>query len=125
VIAPRVLDEQALEELDPSAAASELLGLGGLRKRFEVVHEQRYGYSDEHAPVELVNVRVSAWGARPTLALHSASAHDATRPQARLVRFAGEWVSCAVLHGEPVPGSALHGPAVFALAEATLLVPPG
>src|SRR5204862_1867100 len=33
-----------------------------LREAFAEAHEQRYGYRDADADVELVNIRVSAWG---------------------------------------------------------------
>ncbi len=39
-----------------------------LRESFAAAHEQRYGYRDRAAEVELVNVRVSVWGAAPALA---------------------------------------------------------
>ncbi len=39
-----------------------------LREAFEAEHEQRYGYRDANAEVELVNVRVSAIGSRPAAA---------------------------------------------------------
>ncbi len=66
-----------------------------LRASFEDLHEQRYGYRDEGAPVELVTVRVSAWGAAASIAL------------------SGEGV-------EP-----LDGPAVVSLPGSTLYVAPG
>ena len=39
--------------------------------------------------------------------------------------FAGEAVGSLVFGGEPPPGTAIEGPALWALPEATLLVPPG
>jgi N-methylhydantoinase A len=72
-----------------------------LREGFAAAHEQRYGYREDAGDVELVNVRVSVWGAAPEL----------------LVR------------GEPgedlAPGTALAGPAVCALGDSTLFVPDG
>jgi N-methylhydantoinase A len=66
------------------------------RRAFEEAHEQRYGYADPHAEVELVTVRV-------TVAL------PGTEP-------------AAVARMEPVSQS---GPATVALDEATLVVPRG
>ena len=69
-----------------------------LRECFAAAHEQRYGYRDAAAAVELVNVRVSVWGAAPELAVR-AGEHDAFAPGARIV-----------------------GPAVCAPPESTLFV---
>ncbi|MGC8781847.1 MAG: hydantoinase/oxoprolinase family protein, partial [Anaerolineae bacterium] len=44
-----------VESYDPAEAA----------RRFHAAHEQRYGYARPDAPVELVNVRVTAAGVRP------------------------------------------------------------
>ena len=63
-------------------------------------HEQRYGYRDDGVEVELVTIRVSAWGAAPRLRLASAE-------------------------GEPAPGTAIEGPTVCALPGSTLYVPDG
>jgi N-methylhydantoinase A len=72
-----------------------------LRESFAAAHEQRYGYRDAAAAVELVNVRVSVWGSAPELDVR-AGEHDAFAPGARVV-----------------------GPAVCALPESTLFVPHG
>jgi N-methylhydantoinase A len=91
---------------------------------FEEAHEQRYGYRDTEAEVELVNVRVSAFGARPALSLEGALVEPPPRASTRVV-FDGEWVETELWDGEPPVGSRVRGPALFALAESTLLVPPG
>ena len=39
--------------------------------------------------------------------------------------FAGEALAARVIRGEPAPGTAIEGPALCALPESTLLVPPG
>ncbi len=67
-----------------------------LAERFATVHEQRYGYRDDGTPIELVTIRVSVWGAAPTLGLRGDGG-----------------------------GERIVGPAVRALPEATLYVPPG
>ncbi len=71
-----------------------------LREAFARAHEQRYGYRDDGVEVELVTIRVSAWGAAPRLRL-------------------------AALDGEPAPGTAIEGPAVCSLQGSTLYVPAG
>jgi N-methylhydantoinase A len=68
-----------------------------LREAFERSHEQRYGYRDPEQELELVTVRVSAFGPTPM------------PPRAAAAE----------------PGPALTGPAVLALPESTVLVPAG
>ena len=71
-----------------------------LREAFAQVHEQRYGYRDDGVEVELVTIRVSAWGAAPRLRL-----------------AAGD--------GQPAPGTAIEGPTVCSLPGSTLYAPAG
>jgi N-methylhydantoinase A len=71
-----------------------------LREAFAQAHEQRYGYRDDGVGVELVTIRVSAWGAAPRLRLAS-------------------------VEGEPAPGTSIEGPTVRSLSGSTLYVPHG
>jgi N-methylhydantoinase A len=90
---------------------------------FEAAHEQRYGYRDERAEVELVNIRVSAIGAQPALRLKV----EKTEPPVRActpVVFDGETVEAELWQGELPGGMHVRGPALCALPHATLLVPP-
>jgi N-methylhydantoinase A len=95
-----------------------------LREAFERAHEQRYGYRDTDAEVELVTIRVSAIGRRPPLSLAGAAAHPARRAQTEVV-FDGAQMRAELWRGELAPGTRLQGPAVCALPESTLLVAPG
>jgi N-methylhydantoinase A len=95
-----------------------------LSEAFAAAHEQRYGYRDDDAPVELVNVRVSVWGPAPRLRPQADTAAEPERSSAQVV-FAGEALQASVLRGELAPGTEVRGPALCALGEATLLVPPG
>jgi N-methylhydantoinase A len=95
-----------------------------LHEAFAQAHELRYGYRDDSAAIELVNMRVSVWGASPRLRprAQAASAVDAdTRP----IVFNGEALAASILRGELAPGTRIHGPALCALPQATLLVAPG
>ncbi len=114
------VDEHAGEgdRAGPPLSASEL------REQFDEAHEARYGYRDEHAEIELVNLRASAWGRAPVLEPAAGRAGPATRGRGEIV-FAGSRVEASVVRGEPEPGERLEGPALCALPEATLLVPPG
>jgi N-methylhydantoinase A len=91
-----------------------------LRSAFDRAHEERYGYADPEAELELVTVRVAAAlpGAEPPPA-EPARAEDRG---ARGARFGEEVLEARVLG----PGEAdLDGPAIFELPGATLVVPPG
>jgi N-methylhydantoinase A len=91
-----------------------------LRSAFDRAHEERYGYSDPDAELELVTVRVAA--ALPGAEPPPAAAGPAERRGTRRALFGGAWLDTAVLG----PGEAeLDGPAIFELPGATLVVPPG
>ena len=91
-----------------------------LRTAFDRAHEERYGYSDGDAELELVTVRVAV--ALPGGEARPAAGGHANRGGNRRARFAGEWLEAQVLG----PGSAeIEGPAVFDLPGSTLVVPPG
>jgi N-methylhydantoinase A len=95
-----------------------------LRRAFDAAHEERYGYSDPDAELELVNVRVAALagGASPQLT----SAADARAVQgSRPALFGGERLQTMVVTGEPGAGAVLEGPALCELPEATVVIPPG
>jgi N-methylhydantoinase A len=96
-----------------------------LRAAFEHEHEQRYGYRDPDLELELVTLRVSATTPAPEITLTTAASAP-SRPAARRRGWiAGRELELAVLAAPPAPGSAIAGPAVLELPEATLLVPPG
>jgi N-methylhydantoinase A len=101
---------------DPDPAA--------LSEAFAAAHERRYGYRDDDAQVELVNVRVSVWGPAPALRPQADAAAEPERSSAQVV-FGGKALQARVLRGELAPGTEVRGPALCALPEATLLVPPG
>jgi len=95
-----------------------------LREGFARAHELRYGYSDDSAEVELVNLRVSVWGPPPSL---SPLAPRAAAPtlEARPIVFDGRSLEASVYRGELPAGTTITGPALCALSEATLLLAPG
>jgi N-methylhydantoinase A len=91
-----------------------------LRREFDAAHEQRYGYSDADATLELVTLRV-------TVALPGgdlAPAITGAEPSAgrREMTFDGERIEADVLRGGI---GEVRGPVVCELPEATLVVPPG
>jgi N-methylhydantoinase A len=114
------------EEIGPAAQGTRRgRGPEELREAFARAHELRYGYSDRSAEVELVNIRVSVWGAAPALRPRAKPGAGARSDERRTVILDGQPLEAAVLRGELAPGSVLRGPTLCALPDATLLVPPG
>jgi N-methylhydantoinase A/oxoprolinase/acetone carboxylase beta subunit len=91
-----------------------------LRDAFDEAHEERYGYLDPDAPLELVTVRVAA--ALPAAELPGSEAGEAEPRGSREALFDGERVRAQVVSGVP---EELTGPAIVELPEATVVVPPG
>jgi N-methylhydantoinase A/oxoprolinase/acetone carboxylase beta subunit len=94
---------------------------GELRRAFDSAHEERYGYADPDAELELVTVRVAA--ALPATELPGEPDGGEPDHARREAFFGGERVEAEVVRG--VPAEPLDGPAIVELAEATLVVPPG
>jgi N-methylhydantoinase A len=95
-----------------------------LRAAFAQAHERRYGYREDGGRVELVSIRVSALGMRPGLTLEGAAGERSPRASTRVV-FDGEWIEAELWRGELGAGARVEGPALCAMPESTLLVPPG
>jgi N-methylhydantoinase A len=91
-----------------------------LRRAFDRAHDERYGYEDPDAELELVTVRVAAAlpGAEPRPSEPAPAEHRDTRP----ARFGDEVAEARILgQGE----AEVEGPAIFELPGSTLVVPPG
>ena len=83
-------------------------------------HEERYGYSDPDATLELVTIRVAA--ALPATPPPRTAASEAPTRGVRRASFGGEWHEAGVIG----PGTAaFEGPAIVELPGSTLVVPPG
>jgi N-methylhydantoinase A len=91
-----------------------------LRHEFDAAHEQRYGYSDPKATLELVTLRVTV--ALPGGDLAPAISDAEPSADRREVIFDSERVDAEVLRGRI---GDVGGPVVCELPEATLVVPPG
>jgi len=70
-----------------------------------------------------VNMRVSVWGSSPRPRIRRAAGRS-PRPRESEIVFDGRPVAAQVLRGELAPETPLRGPALCALPESTLLVPP-
>jgi N-methylhydantoinase A len=93
---------------------------GDLRRAFDAAHEERYGYSDPDASLELVTVRVAA--ALPATELPDSPRGEHEDRGEREALFGGEPHTARVVRGVP---EELDGPAVVELPESTVVVPPG
>ena len=97
----------------------------GLAERFGAAHEERFGFRDPDAGIELVNLRLTL--AQPAAEPQPRAAEDTAdlTESVRTARFAGEALEARVIRGEPPQGLSAEGPAIFELPETTLVLPPG
>ncbi len=91
---------------------------------FARAHEERYGYSEEVGAVELVTIRVSIATGGHGLGLAAGPASKPGRDR-RVAVLDGRQTEVDWYTGELPPGSHVHGPALCALPQATLLIPAG
>ena len=105
-------------------------GLRELPRLFGARHRAVYGFADDLAAVELINLRVQAVGRVPKPA--ELAPRDTTRgqgqriPRRRSVLVDGVRREAAVYRREDLPeGSVLDGPAVVVQYDTTVFVPPG
>jgi N-methylhydantoinase A len=112
--------EVALPDGDLAAAWSTLL------ERFAADHERQYGFSLPGEPVELINLRITAFRADLPVSLGTGP-HEESASATREVWFdADRPVECAIHRRESLrPGDELEGPAVIEEADATTLAFPG
>jgi N-methylhydantoinase A len=99
--------------------------LDELREKFEVEHEDRYGYSDSQQQLELVTIRVSATVPGAEVELGDAARNESPEVTHRDATLGGQQLELKVFRGVPPLGETIKGPAVVELAESTLLVPRG
>ena len=98
-----------------------------LHDAFAAAHQERYGFTDGEADVELVTIRATAAVAGPEVGNDGAGRESAGATACagvRSARFDGRREQAAVWPGGPAPGTRVRGPAVCDLATSTLVVPP-
>ena len=101
--------------------------LGRLAAAFHHKHRQTYGHANLEEPVQLVNLRLTAIGRLPGLALSRLSATEPARRRMREVWFSETGsMPCPVLWRDGLSvGEALSGPAIIEAMDSTIVVPPG
>ena len=110
---------------------SEIGDASSLRKAFEAYYRDRFGHSDEAAPIEIVGIRVSAYAQtrKPDLArLPRGDDAASEAPGSRPVWFgaAGGWIETPVRRRAALPpGFAAEGPLIVEEYGATTVIGPG
>ncbi len=111
------------EKHDPSNEVKILV------ESFHAAHEQRFGYARTDAPVEIVNLRLTATGEtdKPpiqALPLADADTSDALTGQNPVI-FEGEVLQTNFYRREALrPGNRISGPAIVTEFSATTVIPP-
>lgn len=106
----------------------EAMSLGGIAASFHRRHLETYGHADEAGEVEVVNLRLAAYGRvpKPELRPQRGGAPGEARVESRPVCFGGRFLACPVYLRERLPaGTVLGGPAVVEEFGATTVVFPG
>jgi N-methylhydantoinase A len=111
------------------AGALDRARLMQIAEAFHDLHRRTYGHDNRSEPVQIVNVRVTAIGAIPPLAVRDAPAAPGSNAvksrRALWFRSTGE-VDAEVFDRARMPaGLAAQGPAVIESLESTILIPPG
>ena len=100
-----------------------------LLEHFHTVHEQRFGYARTDAPVEVVNLRLTATGETDKPPIQSSPLADADASGAFTgqspVIFEGEALRTDFYRREVLrPGNRIAGPAIVTEFSATTVIPP-
>ena len=99
-----------------------------LRARFHQSYFEVYGFADEAADLDILNLRATAIGVtrKPALAAPRATAPGAAAVRERRIFLDGRAMTAqAVDRAGLAPGAALAGPAIVEQYDTTVLVPPG
>ena len=111
------------EKLDPANDVEALV------KGFHAAHERRFGYARDDAPVEVVNLRLTATGETHKPPIQPLPIADADPSEAFTVQnpviFDGEARSTDFYRREALqPGNQIAGPAILTEFSATTVIPP-
>jgi N-methylhydantoinase A len=117
----------------PVPLTEDLRGIGdfgGIRARFDRLHQEHYGHSAPHEPVMMVNLRLSALARSESRLPADSSSHDSARGERgkRPVIFddrQGPLLCPIFLRDGFKAGDRLEGPAVIEESGATILLYPG
>ena len=98
-------------------------------RAFHAAHAQRFGYADERAPIEVVNLRLKAVGVssveQPGAAGSAGDGGDALVAEDTVVYADGPWRTSFLRRSALQTGALVEGPAVVLQMDATTVIPPG
>jgi N-methylhydantoinase A len=112
--------------LDDAALADR--GGARLRQAFHRTYEQIYGYMDESADIEVLDVRVTAIGVNPkprVERLPETAAKEPQRRQRAIFLDGKEWQAAVYERAELPVGFSFDGPAIVEQYDTTVFVTPG
>jgi N-methylhydantoinase A len=122
---------QSFELTAPLAGTDSIQSLVDALAGFHAAHELRYGYARPDAPVEIVNVRLTARGVRPKPGFARAPEATSADPDAAQIgvapmRCRGRWFDAPLYHRDLLRhGHELRGPALIAQEDSTTALLPG
>jgi N-methylhydantoinase A len=112
----------------PETAGMLLPSTTELAALFHAAHERNYGHHDPHAPIEIVNLRLTAIGRLPEIGSPAYTGVGPANPKAKRPI----WFSDAAAVEADIwwrqdlpPGAVIHGPAIVEQLDATTPIPPG
>jgi N-methylhydantoinase A len=123
----RYLGQNYEHEVDIEAGELDDAALERSFRRFDALHEERYGYRIDDEVIELVSFKVSAIGRRRTPDLTQAAETTGFPRTSREVYVRGSgFVEAVVVHRSSLePGESVAGPAVIEEEGSTTFVEPG
>jgi N-methylhydantoinase A len=96
---------------------------------FHAIHQKAYGYSHPDAPMEIVNLRVRALGKIPPIPIRYSENLTSDATHARIGKqrlyLSQDEIEVPLYRGEMLkPGNRIHGPALIARDDTTILLEP-
>ena len=101
-------------------------GIGAALSAFHDAHQAQFSHCDETSPVDIVNVRMTAYGLlRKPAAAPAIAPTKVAQPNLRQVYLDGTWRDLLVYERQHLPDDDLIGPLIIEDPHSTLLIPTG
>jgi N-methylhydantoinase A len=122
----RYVGQEFTLQVPVSAEETAAADVEGIRRRFHEMHDRRYGQAAEDEPLELINLRLTAWGKSGELPLPAVRAEPSdalTGSRPVYLTDPRRPVDCAVYDRTKLgPGQTVTGPAVIEEHASTTLL---